>query len=49
MRTIIVKKGEEKIEIPLGIFINGFIIKPKSVVQYNQVNNPKTNASKEGE
>lgn len=50
MRKVIIKKGEEKIDIPLGVFIDGFIIRTKNMVQYNQVNNPKTNAlKKEGE
>lgn len=50
MRIITIKKGEEKINIPLGIFIDGFIIKAKNVIQYNKViNQPKINASKKGE
>ena len=49
MRKIIVKKGEEKIKIPLGVFINGFIIKAKSVIQYNQMNNQTNASKKEGE
>ncbi len=49
MRKIIIKKGEKKIDIPLGIFIDGFIIKTKNMIQYNQVNNQKLNASQKGE
>jgi len=49
MRKIVIKKGEEKIHIPLGIFVNGFIIRVKNMVQYNQVNNQKPIASKKGE
>jgi len=36
MRKIIIKKGEEKIKIPLGIYINSFIIKAESVIQCNK-------------
>lgn len=49
MRKITIKKGEEKIKIPLGIFINGFIIKDKNMIQYNQVNNQTNASKKEGE
>lgn len=41
MLKIKIKKGVEKLEIPLGIYVNGYIInaplcpKPKSMVQLN--------------
>jgi hypothetical protein len=36
MKKIIIKKGEEKIKIPIGIFVNGYTLKA-NVIQYNKV------------
>lgn len=44
MLKIEIKKGEEKIDIPMGIFVNGYIINipssgnPQPMVQYTRVN-----------
>jgi len=44
MLKIEIKKGQEKIEVPMGIFVNGFIISVPSsgnhqpMIQYTRVN-----------
>lgn len=51
MLKIEIKKGQEKIEIPMGIFVNGFIINVPSsgnhqpMIQYNKVKNELRNIS----
>lgn len=44
MLKIEIKKGEEKIDVPMGVFVNGFIINVPSsgnhqpMIQYTRVN-----------
>jgi len=55
MKKIRIKKGDEKITIPLGIFVNGFIIKAtqhhstKSMLELNNRVNTHVHTDHKGD